>query len=733
MLKNSNSQIATIITFIVAVLFLFTLISINIGRIAQKKTNIDNIADSVGLSLASQLGSIGNALKHAMEIWGGSAWNCDWNWKLILGGIFVVAGIVGAIFGQGWVAALGFSLLMSGALLTTQGATMQYMAANPSAVEEIKIKFSALSDLQKIIESPIQGVMLSLADDPAYTADVFDMDRDGDTTDDIPRAIKWYNLRLNHFLNTLGMDTTINSFINDLFQKLAPQRRFIINEDPDTLTVRKGVDSVRWQIDADGDGTRELQVVPWIRDTLSNLLKTIRDYGYGINVRVTGDDINEINDTATYKYEGDATYTVTPTADGVNEYDFNQLGALGNLIGEIEEFENTIPRGLWDIDYESAVSSVGSWLGILYNSAHEDWYTRLGNLRTRVSDLRTKLAQRRGQIHNCVLNCGRNELACLNTALCKSIGFECDWFCWPPGCAGDPSVCWDGGCIPIKWQGCCGTWRNCGQLCGDAACPPAYACTLPLSGTTTNCCNVTPLESVSGCRSAPYSNIITTSNVLTILNSFINDIDSLRTLITGFYNRVKAIERLSYAQMREAFYLWSDFVGGVTSTKEKLNHVIFVRVACLKDPGTGFIMPHIRQKSSWKWGFIPQICIGVDNADGDFWLTVARFDESPIHSAPLLTRFRNFLFSKLGYSAGERTLLDNETTMLQNNLTANRYVDVINKTGLRNLLNSRGIVTRVNFNYGPGRTEEDQTTVSAADENRQIYIRGTYSSIDSRY
>ena len=824
MLKKSNSQIATIITFIIAVLFLFTLITINIGRIAQKKTSIDNLADSVGMSLASQLGSMANGLKQAMGIYGTDTKNCEFNWKLMLGGFLIVAGIALAVFSGGisttlsavgitWAASsIAFyglaSVGLAGALLTAQGAIGQYNAAHPSATEAMKVKLSSLSDKQQIIEIPIQGVMVSLAgDDPGWTADVLDMDRDGDTTNKIPRGLKWYNLRLDHFLVTLGMGQAVQEFLsstlnnNSLYKDQNSQPRFLISEDTSTLTVNKGVDSIRWQIDANGDGIRELPVVPWMRDTLSQLLKELRlggNKGYGINVRMDPmGEIYEINNSSLDKYEGDATYLPTPAAGGVMGYDYTNLGALGSLIGEIEDFENTIARGLYDLDIESEVASLGTWLKLLRNSSSEDWYTRLGNLIAWLDELRLTLQARihdptgnlKG-IHDCVSRCGSYAERCAGTALCKSVGSVCHKTCdtWTNNCDSEnaafdandtPLTCtdvcngWDTSVPPVciapdvdgicdandtpltwinncdsenpafdgndncrhwtddAWQGCCGAWSNCGEPCGAATCPPTFICNLPLGGKT-KCCNVTPLESVSGCRALPYSNIITDSNALTILDTLMNDIASLQTLIDNFANQVEFNEAQSYDQMHEAFYLWSDFVGGVTSAKEKLNHVVYVRLDF--PAGNGFKLPYITQKSNMNWG-IPKICVAVANASGDFTLTVGRFDESPNQSAPLLTRFRKLLFSKLGYRSSEKTLLENETTNLQNNLTANTYVDVTNKARLKRIIRDRGIVTKVRIHYGPGETRKPSywATVLPEDkakrENRDIYIISTSSGI----
>ena len=108
--KTIRSQIATIIIFIIAVLFLFALITINISRLSQKKTSLDNVADSVGIGLASQLGSMANALKHELEIYGSDPENCELNWQLMAGGLIaaiVIAVVTALSLGTLSIAAIG--------------------------------------------------------------------------------------------------------------------------------------------------------------------------------------------------------------------------------------------------------------------------------------------------------------------------------------------------------------------------------------------------------------------------------------------------------------------------------------------------------------------------------------------------------------------------------------------------------------------------------------------------
>lgn len=60
---NRRSQIAVIITFVIAVILLFIAVFINLAKVSQVKTTASQAVDRSGLALASQLGSIGHYYK----------------------------------------------------------------------------------------------------------------------------------------------------------------------------------------------------------------------------------------------------------------------------------------------------------------------------------------------------------------------------------------------------------------------------------------------------------------------------------------------------------------------------------------------------------------------------------------------------------------------------------------------------------------------------------------------
>ncbi len=713
--KRTTSQIATIVVFMIAVIFLFTLISINISKVSQKKTAIDNIADSVGLQLASQLGSMANALKHEMEIYGSKNENCEWNWQLTIGlGLLALVVIVLSVISFGGFTVPGIVIMtlastaLGGATLFAVGVTQQYIATKPGAVKEMEIKFQTLSALQQVIERPIQGVLFALVDDPTWTPDEYDIDQDDETGayggggnivgDRVPRFFKWYNLRLNslprlgdevkNFYNEGFWDGGYSFFIDD-----NGEQRFFIDED-ENLIVKKGKDAVRWWIDYDGDGPRDLKLVPWLRDDFRGMLTKMREHGYGINVSL--DDEGNI--------------TIEPGGGGTEYFETN---ALEEWIDRIEEFEDFVVRALYNLDYDSAVQGIDTWLSVLKNNEEQDWSRRLKNWEARFETLIAILKTRKSDIHECVEACGRNE-----------------WDC----CGGDGPCCRqrcnEYGCWCVQWMGCCGAWRDCGQLCNDPHCPPQITCDTPTGGSM-NCCD-------SGFPLEPYcaNNIIEVYNgynAITVLEKFWYDVIRVRALIETLYKRVKDIEAESYDVMHEAFYLWVDKVGGASSEGQEVAHIAYAKIEGL-DPGAGFDIPHMAQpRTEFNWYGV-SICYSVASAEGDFTLSVARFDEDTAKKGPLsrLWRFRFGHPKDEGFDSLIEGTLHQVATQFQDDIAKNKYAkidDEATKNLLRTILNSFGMVSRVNVHYGPGVTEKDQASVPAEQRNEDIYIKETFSNL----
>lgn len=85
---EETGQVATLITLAIAVIFLFVAVTLNISRVAQKKTTTANAADGAAIRLASGIGSYANKL--SWEYFDGKTKKCQRRW----GTLFMVLSIV---------------------------------------------------------------------------------------------------------------------------------------------------------------------------------------------------------------------------------------------------------------------------------------------------------------------------------------------------------------------------------------------------------------------------------------------------------------------------------------------------------------------------------------------------------------------------------------------------------------------------------------------------------------
>lgn len=558
MKKRNSSQIATIIVFIIAVIFLFTLISMNIARVAHKKTAIDNIADTVGLTIASQLGSIANALKQSLGIYGSDNKKCNVNWQLILGAIIVVVSAIllvvlalptfgvslaalpaALVAAASFVGPLGLAMLgYTGINLLSAGIDAQFAASNPGVQKAMQVKFQSMSLKQQIIESTIQGLLFSTVDDPAWVTDNFDMDKDTDHSDKVPRFSKWYNLRLaqlpsvgnlvKEFLRgdypgLVGVGGKKYSFFmdeNDL-------SRFKIEEDvywmaKDLSDYGYPEEYAKWWVDPSesGTNTRSLVLTKWIDNDygLRGMLRKMRNYGYGINanmvtMRVTvKDEKNQDKVITRYVVQSvtDLPEEPEPALSPIPEFQASveyaaryEDKALNFWIDTIKEFEGSMVKSLYNMDLDGATQGVSFWMSLfapkevgydpykdLYNttgfSTPDYWLKRLALLRKSVREFRTKLEERMRQINDCVYECKREKWFCASTDNTKPICNELTTMCCTTGPSGLNPQCGDyataSQCTGCNRLICCHTALTGG--CATQCCDPTIT-TDPVTNTTT--------------------------------------------------------------------------------------------------------------------------------------------------------------------------------------------------------------------------------------------------------
>lgn len=193
--NNQQAQVATLITLIIAAIFLFMAISINIGKVSTKKTNLSNATDTASLQFASSLGSYARYLSKTFLK--GKAKICKFSWSMFWKS-FMWGGLVGLI-----VTAITGG---KGAAAGIFGGPSVY--AEASAWNKITREFKKMSKKMQVKEGVILTAWFKSVDDPNLIADIHDADEDGQTDDLVPKFLDFYfNERLlwikNKYLPTL--------------------------------------------------------------------------------------------------------------------------------------------------------------------------------------------------------------------------------------------------------------------------------------------------------------------------------------------------------------------------------------------------------------------------------------------------------------------------------------------------------------------------------------------------
>lgn len=193
--KSPSGQIAAVLTIIIAIIFLFIAITINIGKVSQAKTALTVATDGAALSLASILASTGHALSETyLE---GGVFKSELNWIAVLGIVAIVV-ITILTWGTGTLPAMaaflgaaapyaiaGLGIMVSASLIGTSN-WGQVMSRN----------MAEMNSEASLPETAIGYAFSLLVDDPELVVDVNDYDEDGRTDDKIPRFIAWYTHRL---------------------------------------------------------------------------------------------------------------------------------------------------------------------------------------------------------------------------------------------------------------------------------------------------------------------------------------------------------------------------------------------------------------------------------------------------------------------------------------------------------------------------------------------------------
>lgn len=188
----ATGQIATLITLLIAAIFLFVAITINVGRVSQKKTLLSNAADAASLQVASQVGSYAHFLscqylKCKKKI-------CKFSFSMFFKWLGELA--ASFIIGGPWGALAYFIVSMAGMAAGYPG-----LSAGIEAYYWGKIsrQFKKMSQKMQYTEGAILAALQRAVDDQKQVIDIYDDDEDGlkeEDGDRVPAFLQWYNERL---------------------------------------------------------------------------------------------------------------------------------------------------------------------------------------------------------------------------------------------------------------------------------------------------------------------------------------------------------------------------------------------------------------------------------------------------------------------------------------------------------------------------------------------------------
>lgn len=234
--KNQRSQIAVIITLIIAAVFLLTMVFINIYKVSTSKTSTSQAADKTALRIASKIGSLSNAYWQALISLVGFftpltidsinktayveylTWQpLDW-WGLFKLAAVVVATI--AAFAITWnpvVLLTGIGLFASMSMMSGITQKFQDMSAYNSIREEAL--FQAMKDLQtdyvelKNLKVANKAIFQDPADLGSPTYDLTAILGMKDAIK-VPRFLAWYYTKRYPLVDESVLKEAIEKFIN---------------------------------------------------------------------------------------------------------------------------------------------------------------------------------------------------------------------------------------------------------------------------------------------------------------------------------------------------------------------------------------------------------------------------------------------------------------------------------------------------------------------------------------
>ena len=180
-MRQNSGQAAIIFILIIAIIFLFTAITVNVSKVAELKNTVSMAAEGAATNLAAKLGSYSKLLEDKGE--SAEGWDVGYIIKEVMGIGWIIAGIVTSNPG----------LIKTGAVMIGTNTVNQVLVGLDMGKLNRKLAESGMDLKGQWREQAIQYALIRVVDDSKMVKDLFDIDEDGDRDEFVSRfAVKYY-------------------------------------------------------------------------------------------------------------------------------------------------------------------------------------------------------------------------------------------------------------------------------------------------------------------------------------------------------------------------------------------------------------------------------------------------------------------------------------------------------------------------------------------------------------
>jgi len=374
---NQRSQIAVIITFVIALIFLFIAVFINLSKVSQVKTTTSTASDKAALGLASQLGSVSHYYKDKVLKLSGSSCAtppcqvCGTDWISLAVLIGVGLAIIGmAVFLTPAALIAGpLALVMTASILS--GINTQFKGMTGYNAFRESALFQALRDTQSDdvelkVKTPGTGIFYDdlnnngvfdstrTTSEPVYDLSAIPEMRNQKT---VSRFAAWYYFLRLPLVDDAAMKAALDKFLSDPVEGI---RRFI---DVDEW------DSSKWKINklsyviGPSNGSRGYTVTcsascpDWVKDSTQGLLRMVR---MDASDNVSGGFLKDKLVSLLNRLE---------TSYGLTFCDTSGCNDVNNLIEDLREFLLR-SKELLNLPVSDRLSSLSGWFPLWYDSRY---------------------------------------------------------------------------------------------------------------------------------------------------------------------------------------------------------------------------------------------------------------------------------------------------------------------------------------------------------------------------